>query len=213
MIAFVFILAVMIGPAAGAEGTARARSAETSPVHVHNEATPSDARIVLDTRELWRAGAGDDGPLFGVIVQALTDERGNVYLLDKQQSTVWTFAADGRFLGTLTREGEGPGEIRRPADMALLPDGSVGICSEHSGRLRRSPIGDRTGLSARAAERQRKRRHPESVRGLVQIAVRHNRVGGHRARHNEVDGRRQGIAVGAERPRRTRAAGRHHGDL
>jgi hypothetical protein len=130
-----FSLAVMVALVTGLAGAARAGGTETSPVHVQNQATPSEGGLVLDTRELWRAGASDDGPLFSVIVQALTDERGNVYLLDKQQSAVWTFTADGRFLGTLTREGEGPGETRRPADMALLPDGSVGICSEHSGRL------------------------------------------------------------------------------
>jgi hypothetical protein len=135
MRSFAFSLAVTVALVAGHAGAVRARSTDPSPVHVHNHATPSEGRFVLDTRELWRAGAGEDGPLFGVIVQALTDEQLNVYLLDKQQSTVWKFAADGLFLGSLAREGEGPGEIRRPADMAFLPDGTVGICSQHSGRL------------------------------------------------------------------------------
>jgi hypothetical protein len=109
--------------------------AAAEPVRVRNPETPSDGQTTINTREMWRAGAGEDGPLFGVIVQALTDEEGTIYLLDKQQSTVWTYASDGRYLGSLLREGEGPGEIRRPEDMALLPDGTLGVCSAHSGQL------------------------------------------------------------------------------
>jgi hypothetical protein len=115
--------------------SAQAATAADSPVHVQSGATPSEGRSELATSELWRAGAAEDGPLFGVIVQVLTDDEGRIYLLDKQQSTVWTFAGDGLFLGTLTREGEGPGEVRRPDDMALLPNGTLGICTAHSGQL------------------------------------------------------------------------------
>lgn len=118
-----------------AEPPARAATAAESPEHVSNPEVPENGRAELATRELWRAGAAEDGPLFGVVVQVLTDADGRVYLLDTQQSTVWTFAADGRYLGTLAREGEGPGEVRRPSDMALLPNGTLGICTAHSGRL------------------------------------------------------------------------------
>lgn len=96
---------------------------------------PAGGQIVKNTRELWRAGAEKDGPIFGLIIEALSDEDGRVYILDQQLNTVMVFGPDGRFLKTISREGDGPGEIRRPNGMTMLPDGTIGISKAHSGRL------------------------------------------------------------------------------
>ena len=62
--------------------------------------------------EVWRAGADDEAEyIFGVIGDAETDAEGNIYLLDTQQYIVFKFSADGEYLGTVSRKGEGPGEI------------------------------------------------------------------------------------------------------
>lgn len=62
--------------------------------------------------EVWRAGADDEADfIFGVIGDAETDAEGNVYLLDTQQYIVFKFSPDGEYLGTVSRKGEGPGEI------------------------------------------------------------------------------------------------------
>ena len=36
-------------------------------------------------------------------------------------------APDGTIIGTLGREGDGPGEVRTPQGIVLMPDGTVGI--------------------------------------------------------------------------------------
>ena len=52
---------------------------------------------VVEYEEVWRAGADDSEEfLFGVIRDAVTDEDGNIYLLDSQQQQVFKFSADGR---------------------------------------------------------------------------------------------------------------------
>jgi hypothetical protein len=70
------------------------------------------ARRTVAYEEVWRAGADDAADfIFGVIGDAETDAAGNVYLLDTQQYTVFKFGPDGEYLGTVSRRGEGPGEI------------------------------------------------------------------------------------------------------
>jgi hypothetical protein len=117
----------------------------SSPAYVRNAAEPSQGRSVLMTREHWRAGAREEAPLFGVLAQVLSDEEGRIYALDRQLSTVWVFGPDGGLLRSLSREGDGPGEARRPSDMAFLPDGTLGICRAHSGELVRLSL-DGTAL-------------------------------------------------------------------
>ena len=104
---------------------------------VKNPTAPMDAPITVELEELWRLGGDTDNEdeFFGVISQILADPSGNVYLLDSQLSEVKVFSADGEFLRTLGREGEGPGEFRRPSDMCFLPGGLLGVVQLAPGRL------------------------------------------------------------------------------
>jgi len=103
--------------------------------HVSNGAAPSGGVHDLELEELWRRGGEDDDVIFGVIVQALADDDGNVYLLDSQLSEVHVFDADGEFVGTLSREGDGPGEVRQPFDMLWMPDGTLGLVQSFPGKI------------------------------------------------------------------------------
>ncbi len=96
-------------------------------VHVRNGAAPENGVETRRMAELWRAGGGEDEALFGVINQALADESGNLYLLDVQLCQVFVYSPDGRLLRTIGREGEGPGEFRRPTDLLLLPGHKLGV--------------------------------------------------------------------------------------
>lgn len=93
---------------------------------------------------LWRSGGGwqveeelrigeADGEAayrFGRIAGVDADGRGRVYVLDQQAAEVRVFDADGRFLHTIGRKGEGPGELSDAAaglfvgagDTILVPD-------------------------------------------------------------------------------------------
>ena len=52
--------------------------------------------------------------LVGVITQAVVDKNGHVLLLDAPMAQVLEISPDGEFLGTLSRMGQGPGELQLP---------------------------------------------------------------------------------------------------
>ena len=69
-----------------------------------------------------------DGPeeyLFGRIGSLAVDSDRNVYVFDAQALHVRVFNADGTYITTLGREGEGPGEFGRAETIAVLPDGRL----------------------------------------------------------------------------------------
>ncbi len=104
--------------------------------HVANGATPAHGVTDVRLQEVWRVGGeDDDANLFGVVAQVIADEKGNLYVLDGQLSEVAVFAPDGRRTGTLGREGEGPGEFRRPADAFFLPDGKLAVVQVFPGKI------------------------------------------------------------------------------
>ena len=102
--------------------------------HVRNT-EPAHPPRTVQLEESWRVG-GDDGELlFGAIVEAISDPDGNVYLLDHHLKQVEVIAPDGEHLRTLSREGDGPGEIRNPRDMVYLPDGRIGLAELFPSKL------------------------------------------------------------------------------
>jgi len=105
------------------------------PIVVHNGAEPAQGARRVQLAEAWRAGGSEDDVFFGVIVDVACDEEGRVYLLDGQLNQVFIYSADGRYLGTVSKEGEGPGEIRRPHDLMILPAGRLGIIHHVRGRI------------------------------------------------------------------------------
>ena len=103
--------------------------------HVLNE-QPALPPVTLELEELWRAGGDATGGLvFGIPVEAVADADGRVYLADQQLCQVFVFEPDGTLAGTLSREGEGPGEVRIPVDLVRLPDGTFGLAEFFPGRI------------------------------------------------------------------------------
>jgi hypothetical protein len=109
--------------------------------HIRNT-TPAEGPRTIQLEEIWRAGGGDDGILFGQISEAVAGPDGNVYLLDSQLCHVEVIGPDGEHVGTLSREGDGPGEVRVPRDVVFLDDGTVGIATLFPARLVRVTTGD-----------------------------------------------------------------------
>jgi hypothetical protein len=115
---------------------------------VMNPATAMEAPATIALEELWRVGGDSEGEgeLFGVISQVAMDADGNVYLLDQQLSEVGVFSAQGEYLRTIGREGEGPGEFRNPQDMFFLANGNLGVLQLAPGRVvMLTPEGDPAG--------------------------------------------------------------------
>lgn len=71
--------------------------------------------------EVLRLGSATaEGPeLFGQILDVELGPQGEILVLDGHASEIRVFGADGDFLRTLGGPGEGPGELSRPAGMAV----------------------------------------------------------------------------------------------
>jgi hypothetical protein len=102
--------------------------------HIKNS-VPAQPPRTAQLEELWRFGGEDCDILLGTITEAATDSHGNVYLLDTQLCHVIMISPDGEYLRTLSREGEGPGEVSRPRDVVVLPDQTVGLLEMFPAKL------------------------------------------------------------------------------
>lgn len=104
-------------------------------LRIDNPAQPANGVEVLELQEKWRDGGEDGETLFGLVTKVLMDDSGNTYLLDTQLSEVQVFDSDGEFVHTLSREGEGPGEVRSPIDMLFMPDNGLGLVQSFPGKI------------------------------------------------------------------------------
>lgn len=99
--------------------------------------TSGDRPLDRSMTETLRIGGVDDGPaaFFRVYDEGLgADRAGRLYVLDSGRSQVEVFGPEGEHLRTMGREGEGPGEMMRPAALEVLPGGEalVLVGSKHA---------------------------------------------------------------------------------
>lgn len=92
-----------------------------------------DRDLVLE--EVWKMGLAEEDPLLGTIERVLVLEDGRILLLDTQMSRVVECDADGRFIRTLGRAGDGPGELTGPQDLVSFGDSTLGLVAEFPGRM------------------------------------------------------------------------------
>lgn len=138
-VALVLVVAAVVVISARAHaGTWAGKVATTNGVKtVSSPATGFGAPATVKLPELWRVGGDseDEADLFGVIVDIDIDANGEVYLLDSQLSEVKIYSKDGEFLRSIGREGEGPGEFRRPVAMFFTADGKVAVVQMMPGKI------------------------------------------------------------------------------
>ncbi|MBN2169693.1 MAG: 6-bladed beta-propeller [Candidatus Krumholzibacteriota bacterium] len=143
----ILLLALSL-PAAASDWRGRSETRD-GVAHVMNPDQPMESAQTLPLKELWRLGGDseDENEFFGLISRIITDADGNVYLLDSQLSEVKVYSADGEYLNTLGREGEGPGEFMRANSVFFAPGGTIGVLQAAPARLVRlthdgEPAGD-----------------------------------------------------------------------
>ena len=98
-------------------------------------AAAAAAPAVAVLHEDWRAGGEDDEFFFGNVGAVRLGPDGNVHVLDTQLSEAHVYAPDGTHLAVLGREGDGPGEVRRPNDLFVRADGTVALLQGFPGRI------------------------------------------------------------------------------
>ena len=116
--------------------------------HVVNPAQGMLPPLSVELTEMWRLGGHSDAPeeFFGVISDIVADDENNFYVLDMQLSEVRVFDQRGAYVATIGRDGEGPGEFRRPMDLNLMPDGTVGVVQPRPSKMvLLTPSGDPAG--------------------------------------------------------------------
>ncbi|NIM20780.1 MAG: 6-bladed beta-propeller [Candidatus Latescibacteria bacterium] len=105
-------------------------------LHVMNPAQPVEDPITIAPDELWRIGGDEEEDyFFGVLSQIACNEKGNIYLLDAQLNKVMIFSPNGEYIRSIGREGEGPGEFRRPSDLFLTTGGDVAVMQRMPGKI------------------------------------------------------------------------------
>ncbi len=85
--------------------------------------------------ELRIAPAADDTTLFTDILDLEVDRAGRVWVYDRPGNSIFLFAADGRLVRRIGREGGGPGEFRGSSGMAALPDSGMAIWDSRNARV------------------------------------------------------------------------------
>lgn len=77
----------------------------------------------------WIAGAldGEDWEVFGSIADLVFNPAGDLFILDEQAAHVVVFDRDGTYLRTISRQGEGPGDLTDPESISLLADDRLAV--------------------------------------------------------------------------------------
>jgi len=96
---------------------------------------PAQGVQPLALREIWRVGGENEDVIFGRITDLTMHPDGNIYLLDNQLCQVVVISADGEHLRDISREGDGPGELRQPTGLAFLADDIIGVGVGFPGKL------------------------------------------------------------------------------
>jgi DNA-binding beta-propeller fold protein YncE len=88
-------------------------------------------RIGTGGKNHYLTSPGDFGAPQGVAV----DGQGNVYVTDTLNDRVEIFDADGAFISTFGKAGDGPGYFARPKGIAVDSDGHIWVADEMQDRL------------------------------------------------------------------------------
>lgn len=93
------------------------------------ELAGSDRRLDARLAPEYTVGSidGPEWQLFGGSLDVAFDAAGDLYVFDPQNHRVVAVGPNGDRLRTVGREGGGPGELRNPIGMAVLPDGTVAV--------------------------------------------------------------------------------------
>jgi len=89
---------------------------------VRNPETPVDEGDLFTTDEELSIGGAEGSDTYGFsdISHLTVDSQDRIYALDRRESNVKVFDAEGRFLRTIGRPGQGPGDLNEPIFVYFL---------------------------------------------------------------------------------------------
>ena len=88
-----------------------------------------DFSIEASVETVYTVGTLDGAPweTFGNISSLAFDADATLFILDESAGHVVAIDSSGGYMRTISRRGEGPGELARPAGVALFSDGRIGV--------------------------------------------------------------------------------------
>jgi len=121
-------------------------------VVVSNPKTPETKMQIVFTEELSIGEVeGDENYMFGQNIFFNTDEDGNFYVSDFDAHRIQKYDPDGKYLLTIGREGQGPGEFGILSSMELGFGTNIKIIRENYDGLKSTGIAFDFGILARAS--------------------------------------------------------------
>jgi DNA-binding beta-propeller fold protein YncE len=106
---------------------------------VHNEkggVWGKAPRVALDlVRKIGDIDTEDENVAFNYPAGVAVDEAGNIYILDAANARVQKFGPDGKYLATIGRKGQGPGEFIFPDAIGFDRDGNLVIADSAQNRV------------------------------------------------------------------------------
>lgn len=116
-------------------GSAALAAADVPVSRIIDDDGPARGVRTLDLDERWRVGGEDEDVIFGRIMDVKRGVDGNVYILDNQMCHVVVISAEGEFLREISREGDGPGELRQPIGIVFPTPEMLGVGTGFPGKL------------------------------------------------------------------------------
>jgi hypothetical protein len=96
---------------------------------ITNPDYPRDGRFVAKLTEEMSCGeeGGPEAAMLNKPIELKVDGQGRVYVMDWGDMNIKVYDDQGRFLRTISRQGQGPGEFGTPARFGLLSRGRIGL--------------------------------------------------------------------------------------
>ena len=96
-----------------------------------------DTGLIIEVVDSIGIEMGDSLYVFGAITDVEILENGTIMVLDGSYANIRTFSPEGRHLFTVSRRGEGPGELSHPKSLFNWSDGTIGVIDPNSGGVHR----------------------------------------------------------------------------
>ena len=104
---------------------------------VHNSGTPLyPEKTVEFVEDLTISSENDEGEILLFLPnRCAVNEEGNIYIGDYQDSSIKVFDPQGKYLKTIGRKGNGPGEFQSIGELSFLPDGRYLVLDWEQNRI------------------------------------------------------------------------------
>jgi hypothetical protein len=92
--------------------------------YVHNTGTPLHPDKTVTFEEELSIG-GEESEMLSQPARFIVDQKENIYVSDYQDQAIKVFDPNGKFIRSIGRKGEGPGEFSYLGSQTFLPDGKL----------------------------------------------------------------------------------------